>query len=268
MNGIRNAAVLLLAATASLSFASPPAANRRVDEAPDVTRRGQRAARVATMAEMLSAGGPSNEEVGDGDSFSRPVKFLGFAQTDFVSIAQDCTGSDPARCTAVTDPRFTATISYIGDEAVIHLPARAAKSLLCFNLTPLGNITILNSSGSLAEGLAIMGARWRIESEVLNDPTLINPATGLPFGGVLPGGASLDIEQRTIADGEYQTFYPLHSRGCISGHLSRRSLVGMGLSDAQAREVFRKPMTIRFGSSAFAQYAIVDSAVGVRIYGD
>ena len=59
------------------------------------------------------------------------------------------------------------------------------------------------------------------------------------------------------------------SRHCIGGLVSKRSLVASGLSETQAKQFFKKPMTITFGSSGTLR--IVDFAnyfYGIRLYGD
>jgi hypothetical protein len=62
----------------------------------------------------------------------------------------------------------------------------------------------------------------------------------------------------------------MQTRSCIAGLLSRRALVAdYGLSEAQAKEFFKKPMTIRFGSRgtvAMSQYT--SYFYGIRLYGD
>jgi hypothetical protein len=57
-------------------------------------------------------------------------------------------------------------------------------------------------------------------------------------------------------------------RTCYSGHLSRRGLIEMGLTEAQAREVFRKPITLRFGASVNAYWGNAFTTPGIRVYGD
>jgi hypothetical protein len=257
--------LLILAAGISVSDAAPPR-DLRADTSGDSQRRGRRPPSIPNMPEAAQS--PSNQDVGDGDSFGRSVNFLGFAQVEGVAISSDCTGSPPERCVVATDPDATTSIAYIGDEAVVKLPGRSARSLLCFTLTPLGDINFYNPSSSRQQANAVIGASWRIESDVLADPTLVSSVTGLPFGGFISSGTQLATEFRTLDPGENQIVLPLYSRSCISGHLSRRSLVEMGLTEAQARDVFRKPMTIRFGARASARYATAYSGVGVRIYGD
>jgi len=266
MRRMRLAAVLVLAA--SMTCVAAPGTRRPADSAPDVARRGQRLPNISNMPDAL-AGAPTNADVGDADSFGRAVNFLGFRQTEGVTIAADCTGLDPASCLTVTDPAVGASFSRIGDDAVIKLPGRAAKSLLCFTLTPLAEVQFYNPTSTPVNATGIFVANWRIESEVFNDPTLTNPATGLPLGGVISSGQTLGFESRRIEPNDRYQFVPFFSRSCISGNLSRRSLIGTyGLSEAQAREVFRKPITIRFGATAIGNYADVYSGYGVRIYGD
>ena len=89
---------------------------------------------------------PGNADVGDGDSFGRSVKFLGYAVTDPSAsclIAMACRRII-ARCVMQTGAR---SFSLIGNEAVIRLPARAAHSLLCFTLTPAGDVLFNNNTG-------------------------------------------------------------------------------------------------------------------------
>jgi hypothetical protein len=59
------------------------------------------------------------------------------------------------------------------------------------------------------------------------------------------------------------------SRHCIGGLVSKRSLVGSGLNETQAKQFFKKPMKFTFGASGTVQ--IVDFAnffYGIRLYGD
>lgn len=210
---------------------------------------------------------PPNADVGDGDSFGRSVNFLGFTQVDGVGVWNDCTGQPEGHC-VVREENGSNSISFIGDDAVVKLPARSAHSVLCFTLTHLGEVVFHNGTDSPQLGEAQIGAQWRIESEVLNDPALIDPATGAPYGGSMRSSALLYLEDQTLAPHFDGFNLPTSSRSCISGHLSRRSLVAQGLSEAQAREFFRKPITIRFGASARGSFADVWSSYGVRIYGD
>jgi hypothetical protein len=222
---------------------------------------------AAPAAATEAAAMPSDAEVGDGASFGRSVKFLGYAQTTGVSIQQDCS-AQPAGTCVVPNENSNAFIERIGDEAVVRLPARAAHSLLCFTTTPLGFINYLNTSATRQNASATMLARWRIESEVLNDPTLINVNTGQPFAGAIVNGTFLASESFDIEPGAHRTELLSFSRTCNAGHLTRRGLVAMGLTEAQAREVFRRPITLRFGAQLRLSWAEGSFSPGFRIYGD
>ena len=260
------ATLLVLAMAVTAAHATPPRSAIHADNPTDSARSGRGRPNLPNMPEAAQS--PTNEQVGDGDSFGRSVNFLGLAQPNGVAVSTDCTDTEPGSCVVVTDPAQTTSIQFIGNDAVVQLPARSARSLLCFTLSPLGDFNFINESASRQQAFGSFSARWRIESDVLNDPALINPDTGLPYGGFLQFTQQLAFEWHTLDAGEQKIVVPSGSRSCISGHLSRRSLIGMGLTEAQAREVFRKPITIRFGASASIQYGTAFGSYGVRIYGD
>lgn len=256
--------MMMIAATMTATAAEAP----RVRESTrhyDAPRRAKRPPSIPNMPEAAQA--PSNEDVGDGDSFGRSVNFLGYAQTYGVSVQADCTGWEPGTCLA-SDGSQQVSIEKYGDEAVIRLPARAARSLLCITATPFGFATFFNTTTTRQNASAVMLGRWRIESEVLNDPALINTGTGLPFNGVIQGGPFLGDESFSIEPGAYRNVGFTHSRTCNRGSLQRAQLVEMGLTPAQAREVFRKPITIRFGAYLSSSWATASVSPGYRVYGD
>jgi hypothetical protein len=108
-----------------------------------------------------------------------------------------------------------------------------------------------------------------IENDVLNDPTLIDPGTGLPYGGRMTRPLSQYSKWRSLAPGERAGETMSLSRECISGLVSKSSLIEAGLSPAQAKQFFRNPMTFTFGAAGgmqgvgFARYTY-----GIRLYGD
>lgn len=262
MKRILLASLLAIAATISIGSAGAPPKENSMD----VPRRGRRPPNLPNMPEAAQS--PSNADVGDGDSFGRSVNFLGYAQTNGVLVWDDCTGQIEGTCVLPDPETHSGFIVKIGDEAVIHLPPRSARSLLCFTINPLGFVTFHNTSSTRQGGNYNMGARWRIESEVLNDPTLINQGTGLPFNGVIEGASNLASEYFTMEPGAERNFQVFYPRTCNSGHLSRRGLIEMGLTEAQAREVFRKPITLRFGAGLSVNWGNALMTPGIRVYGD
>ncbi len=227
------------------------------------------------IAATAQAAPPTAEEVGDPDSFGRDVIYLGNAQTSNVALLTDCT-PDPMfppapndRC-IVLNAQPTATNFNEDGLATLQLPADSTKSLICFAVTPNVNYEFLNLTG-VQQANARYSARSviTIENEVLDDPTLIDPATGLPYGGKMQLGLSTYSESRSIAAGERSQKSMFLSRHCIGGLVSKRSLVAGGLSELQAKQFFKKPMKFTFGASGTVQ--IVDFAnyfYGIRLYGD
>ena len=228
-----------------------------------------------SLAAAAHAAGPTVEEVGDADSFGRDVIYLGLAQTANVALQDDCTPDPMAppgpndRCIVLNpQPGFT---SFNEDGlATLQLPADSTKSLVCFALTPNVNYQFNNLTG-VQQPNARFTARAviTIENEVLDDPTLIDPNTGLPYGGKMTLPLSTYSESRSIAAGERAQKSMFLTRHCIAGLVNKRSLVASGLSEAQAKQFFKKPMKFTFGSSGTVQ--MVDFAnyfYGIRLYGD
>jgi hypothetical protein len=203
------------------------------------------------------------------------VIYLGLAQTANVALLEDCT-PDPMAPPLPNDRCITlnaqpAATSWNEDGlATLSLPADSTKSLICFALTPNVNYQFNNLTGAPQPVARFTGrAVITIENEVLEDPTLIDPNTGLPYGGKMTLPLSTYSENRSIAAGERAQKSMFLTRHCIAGLVSKRSLVGSGLSEEQARQFFKKPMTFTFGSSGTVQ--MVDFAnyfYGIRLYGD
>jgi hypothetical protein len=226
-----------------------------------------------TLAFAAHGGPPTLEEVGDPDSFGRGVVYLGLAQTASVLLNEDCTPQPwtppNARC-IVLNPQPLATSFEEDGLDTIDLPAGASKSLLCFTLTPFSGVQFHNLTG-VKQNMARFFARAKItiENEVLRDPALIDPTTGQPYGGQMTLQMSTFHETRSIEPGELEQKNLFMSRDCIGGLVSRRSLVGSGLSEAQAAEFFSKPMKLTFGATGTVQIVdVVSFMYGIRLYGD
>jgi len=246
------------------------------EKSPDVLRAGQlkKAFKRLEPAPLLAPGvaaAPSVEDVGDPDSFGKNVTWLGLAQTQGVTVTADCAGSDPTleRCiTAAPAPALTSFNE--ADLATINLPGKATKSLICFTLTPSVNVFWQNPLATPANARFSASASINIDNPVLDDPALLDPNTGLPFGGTLALGLSTFHDTHTLQPGEIDSKVLFMSRGCIAGLVSKRVLVeSYGLTETQAKEFFKKPMTLRFG--ARGTVALQDFATyfyGIRLYGD
>jgi len=117
---------------------------------------------------------------------------------------------------------------------------------------------------------AIFTATYKIENEVLNDPTLIDPSTGLPYGGVINTSLGAVRDGRSLQPGETQVYRDNYTRACLGGLVSKRALMeSYGLSDAQATKFFKKDTKITIGMIGSTRHVSDGSMIiGTRFVGD
>jgi hypothetical protein len=274
--------IALVAASAisvtSIAAGAAPARKPTIEKSPDVLRTTPlRKSAARPSAPLLLAPGvaaaaaPTVEEVGDADSFGRAVTYLGLAQTLPVTILDDCSTSDPTleRC-IVANPAPAPTSFNEAGLATMNLPGKATKSLICFALTPFLQVQWENFLGAPAQARFSGNALINIDNDVLDDPTLIDPNTGLPFGGVLSLGLGTLTDFHTLQSGETDFKAYQMSRSCIAGLVSKHVLIeSYGLTETQANQFFKKPMTITFGArGTFALSSFASYFYGIRLYGD
>jgi hypothetical protein len=152
----------------------------------------------------------------------------------------------------------------------MRLPARASNSLLCHSITSTRIYSFANFDGQSGQCVVPATATITIENEVLNDPRLIDPTTGLPFNGSLEVGFGLGNDSQTLNPADQVRRSHGNTRACIGGLISKLALTeSFGLTAAQADDFFRKPMTLRLRlivSTRFASSAI--AFFGLRLFGD
>jgi hypothetical protein len=242
--------------------------------APDIDAPGQSAdtnvphGAPAAKAANATAASPSPADVGDADSFGRNVLWLGLTDGN-VDLAADCTG-DTFPCTVLAPPPAATSFSYT-DLGHITLPAKAAHSLLCYWFSPFLTIGYGNDGAAPVVAHLNYTPTVTIENPMLNDPSLIDPTTGLPFGGsLLTGMTSSETFETPLEPGTHVTERTRDSAVCIAGLISKSTLMTTyGFTDNQAKDFFKQQMTLRLNVSGTAQY--VDFAAlyfGWRIVGD
>ena len=217
--------------------------------------------------------GPDPSEVGDADSFGRSVVYLGLASTPTVVFSTNCAGAPPpapSRCVNMNaQPALTTFVE--NKLASLTIPAKSTHSLLCFAVTPAITFQFHNQTG-VAQPTARFSARPTIviENEVLNDPSLIDPTTGLPFNGRISTSLLTFMESRNMAANDRDLKQMFVSRTCIEGLVSRRALNGVyGLPDTIVDDFFLHPTTLIFGATGDVQLVTNASYYyGLRIYGD
>lgn len=212
--------------------------------------------------------GPGVGDVGDVDSFGRSMQWLGIA-ADSIELAPDCTGI-AGNCQLL--PALGASASFgFEDIAHISLPGKASHSLLCYWFSPVLTVSYNNPTASPVVARFNYSPSLTLENPVLDDPSLIDPTTGAPFGGKLVTGMTASEHYEVpLPAGLQITERTRDSAVCIAGLISRSALVeSYGLSEAQAKEFFKRPTTVRLNVQGGTQY--VESAslyFGLRIVGD
>lgn len=213
---------------------------------------------------------PTRDEVGDIDSFGRPLKWLGVTSAH-VYLSRDCAAMqrDEGDC---KDTGEHTRFSFPETDGSITLPGNAAHSLLCHWFSPLLMVMYENSLAQPVTASLQYSPQLRIESEVLRDPGLMNPLTGQPFDGSLTTSISSAEHLSTVLlANEARLDVMRDTSTCIGGFLTRLQLVETyGLTEAQAVEVFQKPITIRMEvHNGFAAYVPeAQLTLGLRIVGD
>lgn len=274
---IRTALLTALLAP-GFAFAAPPpeADGFRSPPLADSLAAGQQAIaredKAAKAGKVGAAAAPTIEEVGDAGSFGKNVKWLGLVSIN-MTLTDDCSpvAGEPALANCIElAPAPAATPINAPDLASITLPGRSTETLLCHWQTPIVSYSLANYTGAPAQYQFRLSPTYRFESDVLDDPGLINPQTGLPFGGSLSLSLTSLNRFGTLAPDAYEVQYESGTRMCIAGVLSQRSLVEQwGLTPAQARRFFRRPITIVMGLSGTSR--LVDGAninFGTRFVGD
>lgn len=225
-----------------------------------------------------SAAALTSDEVGDADSFGRNAKWIGLMGSGVIYLtdfADDCLpenfqGGPDDHC-VVLNPQPAVTSFSFPDVARMTIPAKSSNSLFCHMQTPIASTLLHNSTaGPLSSARIVYNPVFTFENSVLADPALINPATGLPFGGSLTLTLPGIRHQLTLQPNESYLGRDDETRVCINGMISKRQLtLGFGLTDAQATNFFKHDTIITMGISGQAQGVIFSSMINnVRWMGD
>jgi len=236
--------------------------------------RGLAAARAEMRAARIEAAAVG-AEVGDADSYGRNVRYIGTMQSGQVTLAPDCT-PDPSfppgpddRCIVTATAPLTTPIA-VADVGRVVIPGRSTHSLICHWQTPIVIFGFDNPTGVPQDDARfVVNPFYTIQNEVLNDPALIDPATGSPFGGSFQVGLGGIRRERSLQPGENQVEREAGTRACIGGIVSAQMLRGFGLSDAQVTEFFKKDTVITMdisGQAKLVEFATI--IYGVRFVGD
>lgn len=269
-------AVLAIAVASLVHASQAPAARAMGTERASADLQPSRSQLRLSSASKASAGVAANavsvEDVGDIDSFARNVTWLGLAQGD-VTLAASCPDPDasPDAACVTLNPAPAVTTFDLKDIASIRLPAKATHSLLCHWFSPVLDLTYGNPGATPVVARLQYSPSLTVENSVLDDPGLLDPNTGLPYGGkLLTGMTASEWFEVPLSAGMTLNARQRDSALCIAGFISKRALVdSYGLTDRQAREFFKRKTVVRLNVRGSAQY--VDRAtfnLGLRIVGD
>jgi len=204
-------------------------------------------------------------DVGEPDSFGRNAKFFGIAASGIVLIDPTCDPADVGplgpddHCITVPDPSVPVPATTFNDVARITIPGRSADNIIYAIANHTVSFEMFNPGATPTQGRISYVPTITIESDVLNDPSLIDPTTGLPFNGSFTtGGLGTYFTNKTLASGasEFQT--QSYTRANTTG-LSRTFFAGVGLPANVINDLYKKPMTIRLNVRVSSRW--VDSAI-------
>jgi hypothetical protein len=195
--------------------------------------------------------------------------------TGVQTFSNDCTPDPSAppgpddHCTVV-DPAVSTPFTF-NDVGRAIIPANAANSMFCQWQTPNVVASFYNPTGAVMNNAQFrVVTRYTLQNSVLNDPSLIDPTTGLPFGGKLSVSIVSSALSRNLAPGEFGNDRETSSRVCIGGLISKRALIeGYGLTAAQATNFFKQDTAVTMdltGNLRGVQFA--SAFVSTRVVGD
>lgn len=240
------------------SFAVPQGSNARI---------------AAKPAPAPAPAPPTVDDVGDVDSFGRNVRWLGVVSSARVYASTNCASilasAPDADCRQIASPADYSTFDFERIDS-IKLPARASNSLLCHWLSRTVNVRFNNPTASPVRGRVTYTPYFTVENPVLNDPALIDPRTGVPFGGKLLVSAGTVDEVVAVLPNISTSWVHRDAMVCQSGLVSKRALVETyGLTQAQADSFFAGQTTVWLNVEVNMEYADTFSFNGgLRIVGD
>ena len=227
----------------------------------------------------LRAAPPTADDVGDVGSFGRNAVYLG-AESGFITLQTAACTPTPAptpshnpangdQCFQITDTTVVTPFD-AENSCRINLPGDAAKTLIYPVLNFFYNYHMNNTGGAPAQARFQFTGNITIVSSVLDDPTCIDPNTGLPCGGQLTFAFTPNrvFDDRHLDVGETAEVRLTLTRAGNAG-INKAQLVQEGLPQALVDRLFHNPMTLQLNITGTAKN--VDSAnitSNMRLFGD
>ena len=205
-------------------------------------------------------------DVGEADSFGKNALFLGIAQSGIVLIDPTCDPNDIGtlgpddHCITVADPTVAVPSTEFDDIARITIPGKSVNNIVFAISNHQLSFDLVNSSASPVQGRISYVPSVTIISDALNDPSAIDPNTGLPMSGSFtPTGLGTYSTNETLAPGASRLLNHSYSRANTLG-FSRTFFAGLGLPNNVIDQLYKKPMTIKLNvrvSSRYVDFATI-----------
>lgn len=224
------------------------------------------------VATGLQAAPPTAEDVGDVGSFGHAAQYMG-AASGFINLTASCP-PDPSptpnnQCFNLA-PAPALTTFDAQDILRIKLPRRATRTIIYPALNFFINYQLENTTGVFQpQGVFSYSALLTIESDVLLDPSIIDPQTGLPANGKLVNQFSYNYrDDRSMDTNDRQRLRETLVRVGNAG-INKDALIAQGLAPAVVDDLFRSAMTIRMNVTGSARL-VTDASItcNMRLFGD
>jgi hypothetical protein len=217
--------------------------------------------------------GPSAADVGDAETFGRDVLYMG-AVSMFVTLSPDCSAEpspapSPGQCFDLA-PAPSVTTFAANELCSIKLPKNATKDVIYPALNFFVNYQLQNSTGTpQPQGLFIFQGSLTIASDALNDPSIIDPATGMPANGKLTFQFTYNYrDDRSMAVDDRQRLRITLVRVGNTG-ITKAQLVGEGLSQSVVDNLFKSAITISMSITGTTKLCTDATITGnMRLFGD
>lgn len=241
------------------------------------------ASSVALVGWLKAGPSPTADDVGDVGSFGRAAQYMGDA-SGFITLQTDpCTTPTPTptpsppsvnpansdQCFQIVDT--TVTQSFTADNSCrINLPKDATRTIIYPVLNFFYIYNLNNTTASDGQARFQFTANITIVSDVLNDPSIIDPMTMAPAMGKLQLQFTPNrvFDDRHLDPGEHAQMRLTLTRAGNAG-ISKAQLVASGLSQTVVDKLFKNPMTLQLnvvGTVKLVDFATITT--NMRLFGD
>lgn len=216
--------------------------------------------------------GPALAQNQDPDSFGNKVKFAGLFSTGevFLDPSPSATPAPSGSFLVHLDPQPATTNFDVQDIGQIVIPKNTATTIFYFSPVLQHHYALHNQTGTAGQGNIQFDEYFTLENSALNDPSVIDPSTGLPANGKL---VNIDfnfsfLKSRSLQpnENEIQTLY--YGRPSL-GAINRQFFASRGISNHIINQIFKHDTTIHVHLRGFATFVESGStAIGFRVFTD